>query len=141
VAALETQYPSLQAGSELLRLASELPADLPVPRDILTALTELKLRERTLLVANTVGALGRHAAQKGDVVIQQQKNILIGHGLQQSPGMVLLDELSDRNAAFARAAKGGNISPEWFQAGGESLSRLLESTDRFVKWQADQVKP
>jgi hypothetical protein len=54
--------------------------------------------------------------------------------------MVLLDELSDRNAAFARAAKGGNISPEWFQSGGESLSRLLESTDRFVKWQAEQVK-
>ena len=55
--------------------------------------------------------------------------------------MALLDEVADRVGVVVRAARGAEITLDWVAANGESVSRLLASTDRFMKWQAEQAAP
>jgi hypothetical protein len=138
LSALEGQWAAYLGGSDLLRLASEHPANMPVPQDLLKALAELRLRERTLLAANTASLMVKHSITKGDAVVQQMKNVLIGHQLDQTSGMGMLDEISDRTGALAHAARGAPVDLAWLGQHAEKLARLLEAIDRHVKWQSEQ---
>ena len=141
LSALEAQWKPLAAGGELLKLAAKQNPGLPPAREFLQALTELRLRDRTLLAANTAALLVRHSAQKGHLVIDDSKLVLLRHGQEKSPGMGLIEELYKRNTLLIQAARGADIDAEWLLKNGHTLSQVLQATEQFMKWRAEQNAP